>query len=205
MQQIIFFFIRNKNFLLFMLLFGISIALTLQSRSYHSNKFVHSANFVSGGLYSFKSGITGYFDLKDQNTQLIEENNRLRALLTQMEAMQDEAPIDTVNLIPQYTYVSSRVINNSYSRTKNWITINKGSKDSIRIDMGVVTSKGIVGIVSNTSSNYASVQSVLNTNTQINAKLKTSGHFGTLTWDTEDPALMRLSDCLLYTSDAADD
>ncbi len=194
MQQIVFFFIRNKNFLLFALLFLISVALTLQSHTYHQNKFVHSANFLTGGVYSVKSSITGYFDLKEQNEVLIEENNRLRALITQLQETEDRT-IDTseTNAI-QYRFVDARVINNYYSRTKNRLTLNKGANDSIRIDMGVITSNGIVGIVSNTSGNYASVQSVLNTSSQISAKTKRTGHLGNLKWNAEDPAVVQLED-----------
>ena len=77
MQQIINFILRNKSFLLFVLLFGISIVLTIQSHSYHKSKFINSANFVSGNVYETTHGITQYFDLKEHNKLLSEENKRL--------------------------------------------------------------------------------------------------------------------------------
>ncbi len=49
--------------------------------------------------------------------------------------------------------------------------------------MGVINSLGIVGIIDNVSKNYATVISILNTKSKINAKIKHSDHFGTLTWD----------------------
>ena len=60
--------------------------------------------------------------------------------------------------------------------------------------MGVITSKGIVGIVKNTSANYSTVQSILNTNSQINTKLKKSNHFGSLIWNTKNPHIVQLID-----------
>ena len=78
MQQIILFFLRNKNFLLFFVLFSVALFLTVNSHSYHKNQYVNSANFVSGTIYSIKSGITSYFDLKNQNENLAEENRLLR-------------------------------------------------------------------------------------------------------------------------------
>ena len=74
MQQIINFIIRNKNFLLFLLLFGIAIVFTIQSHSYHKSKFINSANFLSGGVYNSVNDISTYFDLKSQNRILSEEN-----------------------------------------------------------------------------------------------------------------------------------
>ena len=49
--------------------------------------------------------------------------------------------------------------------------------------MAVINSKGIIGITENTSSNYTRVQSILNSNSKINARLKNSNHFGSLEWD----------------------
>ncbi|MGB1308811.1 MAG: rod shape-determining protein MreC, partial [Oceanihabitans sp.] len=51
MQQIVNFIIRNKSFLLFLFLFSVSLAFTIQSNSYRKSKFIHSANFLSGGIY----------------------------------------------------------------------------------------------------------------------------------------------------------
>ncbi|MBT8261821.1 MAG: rod shape-determining protein MreC [Bacteroidia bacterium] len=187
MQQIIFFFIRNKNFLLFLLLFTISFLLTINSHSFHSNKVATSANFLSGGIYSMKQNFKDYFNLKTQNKILVEENNRLRQLLSNTQPDANFYSVDSTNILWKYNYVSARVINNSYSKSKNNLTLDHGIKDSIGIDMGVISSKGVVGIVNSVSANYATVQSVLNSNSQINAKLKNTDHFGTLVWQNGSP------------------
>ncbi len=192
MQQIIFFFIRNKNFLLFALLFFISFTLTLNSHSYHKSKFVTSANFFSGGIYSIKSNITDYFDLREQNNILTEENVRLRSMIVNSTP---ENEVDTtIQGLKNYDIVSARVINNNYSKTKNNLTLDKGESHGLKIDMGVISSEGVVGIINSTSGNYASVQSVLNTNSQVVAKFKKSNHFGTLLWDTKKPNIVQLTE-----------
>ncbi|MFT4698354.1 MAG: rod shape-determining protein MreC [Flavobacteriaceae bacterium] len=192
MQQILFFFIRNKNFLLFCVLFLASIGLTIQSHTYHKNKFVTSANFLSGGLYSYKSDITSYFNLRSENNELIEENLRVREQLDFYKKNYYVSDEDSTSILSKYSYVSARVINNSFSKTKNKITLDEGSKNNIELDMGVITSKGIVGIINNTSKNYATIQSILNTDSQINAKLKSSNHFGSLVWNTKNPNIVQL-------------
>jgi len=194
MQQILFFFIRNKNFLLFTLLFSISIFLTVQSHSYHKNKFVNSSNYVIGSFYDLKSSVTSYFRLKKQNTILIEENNRIRKKIEFYKNKFSYYEVDTASINSKYYFYHAKVINNSYSKTKNNLTINKGTNDSLKIDLGVVTSKGIVGIVDNISKKYATIQSILNTNSQINAKLKKSKHFGSLIWNAVDPNIVQLID-----------
>ncbi len=194
MQQILFFLIRNKNFLLFAFLFFISFSLTIQSHSFHKNIFINSANFFSGGVYSVKNNITGYFNLKEKNDLLVDENARLRKLLESYKVSVTTEKIDTTTLYPKFQFEIAKVINNSYSKSKNILTINKGSKEGIAIDMGVISSKGLIGIVKNTSANYATVQSILNTNSQINTKLKNSNHFGSLVWNTNNPNIVQLID-----------
>ena len=81
MQQILFFFIRNKNLLLFSVLFLVAVALTIQSNSYHTARFTSSANFFSGTIYTMKSNAVDYFGLQDENTKLLNENVFLRKQL----------------------------------------------------------------------------------------------------------------------------
>src|SRR5690606_33041671 len=194
MQQIIFFFIRNRNFLLFAVLFTISVGLTIQTHNYHNNKFISSANYVTGGIYSFRNSITDYFSLGRVNEQLLQENLMLRKKLEQFQETTVFEKLDTTFLPAKFTYFTARVINNNYSKTKNQLTLDKGKKDSIKIDLGVISSKGIVGIVSDVSENYSTVQSILNTESRVNAKHKNSGHFGSLKWDTKKPNVIQLVD-----------
>lgn len=192
MQQIIDFFIRNKYFLLFCVLFSTAIGLTINAHAYHQNRFVSSANFLSGGIFAIKSSITDYFDLKEQNELLTQENQQLRERIQNWNPSIpaiDSSLVDARNTV---FFIPAKVINNSYSKSKNQITLNKGAKDSVSIDMGVISPQGIVGIVSHTSANFSSVQSVLNTRSQIVAKFKKSNHFGTLVWDAKDPHTVQL-------------
>ena len=193
MQQIIYFFIRNKNSLLFALLFIVSVLLTIQTHNYHNDKFLSSANAITGGIYELKNNLTDYFSLGKENRDLLDENLRLRQELEIYQELVSAPALDSMK-IPKFEYLSASVINNNYSKTKNQLTLDKGKKDSLRIDMGVISNKGLIGIISDVSKNYATVQSILNTKSRINAKLKKSSHFGTLIWDTNDPNIVQLID-----------
>lgn len=195
MQQIINFVIRNKTFLLFLLLFCLSLFFTIQSHSYHKSKFINSANVVTGGVYKTANTIGQYFNLKQENEVLLEENKKLRTLLHNIHIDTFSSTFtDSIKFNKQFKFRDAEVYKNSYSLTNNYITINKGEKDSIKIDFGVITSKGIVGIVENTSKNYASVLSILNTRSKINAQLKKTNHIGTLAWNTKSPEFAQLTD-----------
>jgi rod shape-determining protein MreC len=194
MQQIFNFVIRNKTFLLFLLLFGISLTLTIQSHSYHKSKFINSANGLTGGVYGTFNSIDKYFDLEEQNEILSKENKRLRQRLYNLDTTKDSTFIDSSYAISKYKVTVADVYKNSYSSTNNYLTINKGSNDSIREDFGVITSKGIVGIIDNTSYNYSRVLSILNTKSRINAKLKSTNHKGSLKWNSISPQFVQLED-----------
>jgi len=192
MQQIINFLIRYKIFLLYAFLLLVSIIFTVQSHSYHQSKFFNSSNYISGSIYETSEGITSYFKLREENKKLVRENQQLRYQLYNREEKMGDSLSDAT--LQNYTVTQGKVIKNSYSDQRNYITIDKGSNDSIKQDMGVVTSKGILGIVENTSGNFATVQSILNEKSNINAKIKNSNHFGSLIWDTKNYNVVQLID-----------
>ncbi|MCL5130144.1 MULTISPECIES: rod shape-determining protein MreC [unclassified Algibacter] len=193
MQQIINFIIRNKNFLLFFLLFSISIVFTIQSHSYHKSKFINSANFLTGGVYNSVNNISDYFSLRSQNNLLAEENKHLKSLLYN-STENDSIYIDSLSFKNKYKFTSANIIKNSYSLSDNVLLLNKGKNDSIQEDFGVITSQGILGIINKTSKNFATVISILNTTSNISAKLKKSNHYGSLKWNAKNPRLTQLVD-----------
>ena len=89
MQQIIYFFLRNKNFLLFLSLFLLSIFINFRSNSYTSSKIINSSNVVVGYLYNNLTSIKNYFNLIEENKKLIEENQflRLRTINTKSDTI----------------------------------------------------------------------------------------------------------------------
>ena len=198
MQQIINFLIRNKTFLLYLLLLSISFVFTIQSHSYHKSKFINSANFLSGGVYNSVNNISEYFKLNEQNALLQQENNTLRTLIYNTTRKNDSIQItytDSTNIsATTYAFTPAVVIKNSYSATDNILLLNKGKRDSIKQDFGVITPRGVLGIVDRTSKKYATVISILNTNSRISAKLKHTNHFGSLLWDGKSPYTVQLKE-----------
>jgi rod shape-determining protein MreC len=194
MQQIFNFIIKNSNRLLFLLLLGISLSLTIQSHSFHKSKVISSANFFTGGIYERVNKIDEYFNLKTQNDVLAQENARLKSLLFNTKDTAGIPKIDTIRGVKKTDIIVSKVIRNSYSVFENYLTIDKGSRSGIKPDMGVINSAGIIGIVDDTSENYATVISILNVKSQINAKIKKSNHFGSLIWNGKNTGYVQLID-----------
>ncbi len=181
--------------MLFLLLIGIAISLTIQSHSYHKSKIISSANFLSGGVYEKMNNVEEYFNLKIQNEELAKENARLKSLLFNQKDSTKIQELDSIFGIKKFDIIESKVIKNSYSVYENYLTLNSGAKDGVKRDMGVINSLGIVGVIENTSKNYSTVLSILNTNKlKFNAKIKKSGHFGSLSWDGKNTGYVQLID-----------
>jgi rod shape-determining protein MreC len=194
MQQIFNFILKNSNRLLFLLLLVISLSLTIQSHSYHKSKVISSANFFTGGIYEKVNSIDEYFHLKSQNDELAQENARLKSLLFNQKDTTKLPQIDTIKGVKKTDIIVSKVIRNSYSVFENYLTINNGEASGIKPNMGVINSAGIIGIVDKTSKNFATIISILNVKSQINAKIKKSNHFGSLVWNGKSTGFVQLID-----------
>jgi rod shape-determining protein MreC len=192
MQQIFNFILKNSNRLLFLLLLGISFGLTLQSHSYHKSKMISSANFVSGNVYNEINNIEEYFSLKTQNDKLAAENAMLKIILFNKKDTSNIATIKDLQGVSKTNIILSKVIHNSYNIHENYLTINTGAEKGVKSGMGVINDFGVVGVIENTSKNYATIISVLNKTNIINAKIKNSNRYGSLIWDGKSTGFVQL-------------
>ncbi|HEX5742316.1 MAG TPA: rod shape-determining protein MreC [Flavobacteriaceae bacterium] len=185
MQQIINFLIRNRYLLLFLLLEIIALIFIIQSHSYHKSKLITSSNSIIGGIYNKTNNLSNYFSLANENQKLAEENTYLKNLLSKKKINIDSVIRQVTDTVyhQEYQYITAKVINNSYSKRNNFLTINKGLKHGIQRDMGVILPNGIVGVIQDVSPNFATILSLLNENSKINVGVKNSNHFGTLAWN----------------------
>ena len=144
-------------------------------------------------IFLLKQGKT-VFDLKDVNQKLVEENSYLKEILYNSKDTTITNPIELSNDMLQYKIIHAKVIKNSFDVYDNYLTLNAGSKNGIKEDMGVINSKGVVGIIDKTTNSYSTVLSILNSKSQLNAKIKNTNHFGTLTWDAKNTGFVQLVD-----------
>jgi len=193
MQQIFSYIFKNSNRLLFLLLLLISLSLTIQSHSFHRSKVITSANNVTGRVYENINHVEEYFNLRTENNRLAYENARLKSFLYNSKDT-SKIPKELIKAEGIYKVIQAKVINNSYNLQENFLTIDQGTLKGIKAEMGVVNSKGIIGVVENTSNKYATVISVLNIKSEINAKIKNNDHFGTLIWNGKNTGFVQLID-----------
>ncbi len=189
---------KYNAFFLFIIFFIASLYLVISNNSFQRSGVLNTSNKFIGEAYQRLDEFQSYLHLARINDSLAAENARLRSLQQSAyfdDSVKQQSVIDTLKR-QQYTYIVARIVNNSVHQKENFITINRGSKHGIARGMGVICATGIVGIVRNVSENYATITSLLNTDTRISASIEESKAFGSLVWGEGiyDPELMLLQD-----------
>ena len=190
MQQIIDFIIRKKDVVVYLILLIFSLTLVFNSNYFHKSKVLIFSNSIANYSTENFNYLNEYFELKKINSNLLEENLILK---NQLEKVNKPTSLDSLTNI-NFSYKNAKVISNNLSSFKNRLVINKGIKDGLKNEMGVINSDGIIGIINSTSKNYSSIMSILNIEIKINAKIKKTSHFGTLEWDGLSTKYLKLND-----------
>ena len=129
--------------------------------------------------------VSNYFSLKRQNDELALENDRLQKLVRGYELAAREADPASKPVLADngFNYIPATIIKSSTNTQHNYLIIDKGSEDGITRNSGIITDKGVIGIVDAVSSHYSYAISFLNTELFISARLGNSGAVGPLAWD----------------------
>jgi rod shape-determining protein MreC len=190
------FFIKHNFVFIFLFLQLICVLLMVRHSGVQGSRILNSSNQVVAGVYETAANTKEYFSLKNENDKLALENATLRNLLKTnyfITPLKEFTRRDTLYK-QQYSYLSAKVVNSSINKRRNFLTLNVGSAQGIKQDMAVMTSDGIVGIVTNVSANFASVMSVLHKDVRVNCQLKKDGSYGPLVWDGSDYRYCLLTD-----------
>jgi len=196
MRNLFTFIVRHNFIFFFLFLQLISFWLMVQKGAYQGSNILNSSNTVIAGIYQVSANAKEYFNLREENERLANENVVLRNSLKSnlyVLPLKVYKIRDTIYR-QQYSYIASKVVNSSVNKRRNYLTLNVGEDMGIKRDMGVVSSNGVVGIVTDVSGNFASVMSLLHKDLRVNCQLKRDGSFGPLVWDGEDYRHCNLTD-----------
>lgn len=196
------FLVKYSNLLLFLLLEVVALFFVFSKGGLPHSAWVSSANRVTGSFYQAWDNVTTYFFLRSENERLVRENvelqNRITRLENQLEGQLETGLPDTV---PAYVYaekdlhyIPAKVINFSTSSQRNYLTLNKGARDGVEEDMGVVDQDGVVGIVRAVSDRFSVVIPVINNAFSVSCRFLSNDKLGPLHWDGVDYRYAQLED-----------
>ena len=111
-----------------------------------------------------------------ENAQLQEQIDELSTQLTNTRLQQSE--LDTLRELydldqtyADYKTTGAHVIGKGTSNWFNTFTIDKGSKDGIKVDMNVIAGSGLVGIVTDVGKNYAVVRAIIDDTSNVSGMI----------------------------------
>ncbi|PDP60113.1 rod shape-determining protein MreC [Prevotella intermedia] len=183
------FLAKYKHWFLFVLLEIASLVLLFRFNNYQGSVWFTSANIVAGKVYELSSSVTSYFSMGKLNRELTERNVQLERQVKELseqlyEKMRDPkfAQKGQYRFLSDFKLINAKVVSNSLDKEENFITIDKGSWDGVRKDMGVACGNGIVGVVYLVGTHYSIVLPVLNSKSNISCSIQGRSYFGYLRW-----------------------
>ena len=147
-----------------------------------------AAHGFLGYFWGVSESISDYASLRTENRHLAEEILRLTETITRLEeeaaaaAACDSADYTTA-WRGKYEFIPAEVIKNSVNKQHNYLIIGKGSDDGVRPQTGIITSRGVIGIVDAVSRHYSYAISFLNSDSSISARIGKDGAAGPMAWD----------------------
>jgi rod shape-determining protein MreC len=185
MRNLLNFLLKYNSLIVFLILEGIAFYWLTSGNSYHNTRMVKGMQGITRGMEERISNVRSYLNLREINSDLASENNALRNSIERFTSQENLKFVSVKDSLfkQQYQYTSARVINNSVNNQKNFFTLDKGSLQGIKIDMAVTKGKDVAGVIIGCSDNFSIAISLLNLDFRLSARLKSSGYFGSLSWD----------------------
>ncbi|HWA34936.1 MAG TPA: rod shape-determining protein MreC [Cyclobacteriaceae bacterium] len=191
MQRLVNFFYEYRAFFTFLIMEVLCAWLIIGNNEYQNTKFFNSSNRLAASILGFSQGSREYFSLRQINEELSRENAQLRTVI-ERQGLSHDGPAISSDTISRFKFVSAKVINNSVSQFKNYITINRGTDAGIEPGMAAISISGAVGKVKSVSEHFSVLVSILNIDEQVSTILKRTNSFGTAQWDGTDPRVVNL-------------
>lgn len=195
MRTLLRFIQKYYNLILFLVLEAIAVGFMVQHSHFQRSKLVGFNRQLSGFLYSRVDGAREYLSLKEVNEQLMMENLNLRNRLDLLASLMDSTTVISAYEEPyRYFYMPAQVVHNSVYKQYNYITLDKGKKDGVFRNMGVISDQGLVGIVLESSNNFSTVIPIINRDFRMSVKIKSNNYAGILQWEGDSPLYAMLTE-----------
>ena len=138
-------------------------------------------------------------ELQDAVDTLTEQNNILIQNQSELSRLQELYKLDEE--YSSYPKVAARIISQDPGNWYDTFMINRGSNDGIRVDNNVISGKGLVGIVTEVGSNWATVRAIIDDSSYVSVMTVGTDDNCVVTGDLEliDEGKLRFSQ--LYDKD----
>ena len=183
MRNLFRFLVRYHLFLLFLMAQVWALTAAFRMRPYHRSYAWNTAQDAAASFQKIYTDAENYTRLREINRDLASENAALRAQLSEShmdETLRKGAVQDSLQ---SYTFQEAEVINASFHKRSNYLTINRGYNHGVRPGQGVISPRGVVGVVHEVSKHYATVIPILHRRTRLSGSMARTKHFGSVLWE----------------------
>lgn len=185
---------RKSGIIPFLISAAIFIILEIAALNMLRNNGSLQSIWISKGAHGFISAVWGgtqkikdYFSLNKINDALAKENFELRVRIAQFEQMAADAREVTysasTDISGSYRYIPAEIVKISTGSSHNYFIIDKGREDGIIEGAGVVTAKGVVGVIDAVSKEFSYARSFQNFDMSISSRLGKEGSAGPMSWN----------------------
>jgi rod shape-determining protein MreC len=169
----------------------VSIVLVAKNSIIQHSRIIGGMRGIQTWFWKGGEHLKYYFSLQKTNEDLAAENAQLRQELdgykqyleSKDSTIAVDFPGDSLREASYYEYLPATVILNTVNKQHNYLVLNKGSKDGVKVDMGVIGANGIVGSINSVSEHFSYVTSFLNTSASVSAKIDKNNAFGPMVWE----------------------
>ena len=217
MRNLLQLILRYSNFLLFLGLEVVAFIFVVRGNRYQYAAMHGAANVVVGSMQQTQDNVVSYFRLRSDNEQILtvlnaqESQNQTNETESRENRVEGNtraergfnevaASLSRPNDVPyiaadlDYSFIPARVIAFSDDRHHNYLTLNRGARDGVTTDMGVIGKDGIVGVVQTVSNRFCVVAPVIHEGIYISAMIRKNGYMATLHWRAPDISHAGLED-----------
>lgn len=149
---------------------------------------------ISKSLQAFHAKVWGageriryYFSLKGVNEELARDNfvlsQKLAACGEDARTVLEDSLAASFPEVGGFRYMGATIVKISRNKQHNYIILDKGARDGVQPHSGVISSRGVIGIVDAVSNRYAYAISFMNTEFSVSARIGKEGAVGPLVWD----------------------
>lgn len=177
--------LKSKHLLAIMTFFCVSAIVATLASGVTSAPLQEAAGLIivpfEKSIASIGQWMTGVQDSFQEKEDLIQKNKELQTTVDTLTEqnnvlLQDQAELARLEQLYEldeeytdYPKVAARIISKDPGNWYDTFMINRGSNDGIRVDNNVIAGKGLVGIVTEVGSNWATVRSIIDDSSNVSA------------------------------------
>lgn len=177
--------LKSKHLLAIMTFFCVSAIVATLASGVTSAPLQEAAGLIivpfEKSIASIGQWMTGVQDSFQEKENLIQKNKELQTTVDTLTEqnnvlLQDQAELARLEQLYEldeeytdYPKVAARIISKDPGNWYDTFMINRGSNDGIRVDNNVIAGKGLVGIVTEVGSNWATVRSIIDDSSNVSA------------------------------------